>query len=110
MLLLLLSTISLLTSTNQVIMLIFHIQWLSLNALCTNTHWDSWPGVSALLDRGSFCVMYLVAVIGNFLITVIIKYKNRLSLSIYIYIYVYIYILTMWGATGMHLALYSPQC
>ena len=110
MLLLLLSTKSLLTSTNQVIMLIFHIQWLSLNALCTNTHWDSWSGVSALLDRDSFCVMYLVAVIGNFLITVIIKYKNRLSLSIYIYIYVYIYILTMWGATGMHLALYSPQC
>ena len=92
MLLLLLSTISLLKSTKQVTMLIFHIQWLSLNALCTNTRWDSWPGVSALLDRGSFCVMYLVAVIGNFLITVIIKYKNRLSLSLSLYIYIYIYI------------------
>ena len=53
MLLLLLSTLSLLKSTNQVIMLIFHIQWLSLNALCTNTHRDSWPGVSAMLDRDS---------------------------------------------------------
>ena len=113
LLLLLLSTIPLLKSTNQIIMVIFHIQWLSLNALCTNTHRDSWPGVSAVLDRDSFCVMYLVAVIGNFLITVISIKTDSIHLYLYLYLSIYlsIYIyLAMLGATDMHLALvFSPM-